>query len=53
MKTAGENPSLQHVNAIRMENLILRVMGNGDIQRTGAAHGTFQVVADPSKLPGL
>jgi hypothetical protein len=53
IRTVGENPASQHINAIRMENLILRVMGNGDNQRTGAAHGTHEVIADPSKLPSL
>ena len=51
--TNGEDPSAQHVNAIRMENLILRVMGDGDIQRTGEDHGLRTPVPNPSSLPKL
>jgi hypothetical protein len=51
--TNGEDASAHHVNAIRMENLILRVMGFGNTQRTGEAHGTKTVVTDASSLPKL
>lgn len=47
----GEDVSSQHVNAIRMENLILRVMGKGDIQRTGENHGPKTIVENRSALP--
>jgi hypothetical protein len=49
--TTGEDASGQHVNAIRMENLILRVMGFGNIQRTGEGHQLKTLVTDPSGLP--
>lgn len=51
--TNGEDAAGHHVNAIRMENLILRVMGQGGIQRTGEDHGNKSAVPDPSKLPKL
>ena len=41
----------QHADAIRTENLILRVMGHKDIQRDGTQHADFSKVSDPSKLP--
>ena len=47
----GEDVSAHHANAIRMENLILRVMGQGNIQRTGEAHGNRSLVEQPSILP--
>jgi hypothetical protein len=51
MAIGGEDASGQHVNAIRMENLILRAMGQGNIQRTGEDHGPKTAVPDPSALP--
>jgi hypothetical protein len=51
--TNGEDPSGQHVNAIRMENLILRVMGQGNIQRTGEGHQIKTAVTNPGSLPKL
>jgi RHS repeat-associated protein len=47
----GEDASGHHVNAIRMENLILRVMGQGNVQRTGEGHGDKTPVSQPSTLP--
>ncbi len=49
--TSGEDAAGHHVNAIRMENLILRIMGHGDVQRTGEKHGLMTPVANPSELP--
>ena len=41
----------QHVDAVRTENLILRVMGYKNIQRDGTQHADRSKVAEPSKLP--
>ena len=43
--------SSQQADAIRTENLILRVMGYGNIQRDGTDHGDRTPVTDQSKLP--
>jgi RHS repeat-associated protein len=44
--------SQQKTDAIRTENLLLRMMGNGSIQRTGTSHSPGNnPVQDPSKLP--
>jgi hypothetical protein len=45
------NASTQQVDAIRTENLILRVMSYGNIQRDGTNHGNLQSVSNPSSLP--
>jgi hypothetical protein len=42
-----------HVHAIRMENLILRVMGFTNIQRTGEGHAMGTRVVNASALPEL
>lgn len=42
----------QQTDAIQTENLILRVMGFGNIQRDGTGHGNGQKVENPSALPG-
>ncbi|MCW3464808.1 hypothetical protein [Chitinophaga nivalis] len=47
----GEETAGHHVNAIRMENLILRVMGQGTIQRTGEDHTKKTKIQNPSALP--
>ena len=41
----------QQTDAIQTENLILRVMGFGNIQRTGTGHGDGTPVANPSAFP--
>jgi|GEM_PF-1912803 len=41
----------QHQDAIRTENLILRVMGMGSVQRDGTNHADNSKVTDPSNLP--
>lgn len=48
---SGRAESDQHTDAIRLENLMLRVMGKGHIQRTGKDHGPNTPVVNPSKLP--
>jgi hypothetical protein len=48
----GRGDASQQVDAIRMENLILRVMGSSNIQRDGTGHGDGTKVTDPSNLPG-
>lgn len=47
----GRGDANQHPDAIRLENLTLRVMGKGLIQRTGVDHGPKTPVNGPSKLP--
>jgi hypothetical protein len=49
----GRGPSSQQADAIRMENLILRVMGLGNIQRDGTDHSPGTKLDNPSKLPGF
>lgn len=48
----GRGASAQHADAIRAENLILRVMGFGNIQRDGTSHADRTKVTNPSSLPG-
>ncbi len=48
----GRGDANQQQDAIRLENLILRVMGQGGIQRDGTDHGTRVKVENTSKLPG-
>jgi RHS repeat-associated protein len=48
----GRGDANQQQDAIRLENLILRVMGQGGTQRDGTDHGTRVKVENPSKLPG-
>ena len=43
--------SSQSTDAIQMENLILRVLGSGNIQRDGTNHGDKMPVVDPSRIP--
>jgi RHS repeat-associated protein len=43
----------QHSDAIRTENLILRMMGHGELQRTGANHAGGEPIPNPSGLPGF
>jgi len=45
--------SSQHVDAIKTENLILRVMGHGNVQRTGTGHAGGTAVPNASGLPGF
>ena len=47
----GRGDANQHPDAIRLENLALRVMGKGHVQRTGNDHGPRTPVVEPSKLP--
>jgi len=42
----------QQADAIQTENLILRVMGFGNVQRDGTGHGNGTKVDNPSALPG-
>lgn len=44
--------SQQQNDAIQTENLILRVMGKGTIQRDGTGHGNGSKVSNPSGIPG-
>ncbi len=44
--------SSQHVDAVRTENLILRVIGQPDKQIDGTQHGDKSKVQDPKALPG-
>ena len=43
----------QHMDAIRTENLILRMMGKGDLQRDGTGHAQGTKITSPSLLPGF
>ncbi len=45
--------SSQHVDAVQTENLILRVMGNGNVQRNGTGHADGSRISNPSALPGF
>ena len=49
----GRGNANQHKDAIQMENLIIRVMGHGDIQRNGTDHGTKVKINDASKRPSF
>ena len=42
----------QQADAIQTENLILRVMGQGGVQRDGTGHGNGEKVTNPSQIPG-
>jgi RHS repeat-associated protein len=44
--------SSQHVDAVRTENLILRVIGQPNKQIDGTQHGDGSKVQDPKALPG-
>ncbi len=41
----------QHKDAIRLENLVIRVIGSGIIQPDGTNHGSQVKIANPSRLP--
>jgi len=43
----------QHVDAIQVENLILRVMGRGHIQRDGSNHGQGTKISNASAIPSF
>jgi len=45
--------SSQHVDAVRTENLILRVKGMGDKQRDGTNHGDRTKIKDAKALPNF
>ena len=47
----GRGDASQHEDAILFENLLLRVMGYGDIQRDGGDHTNSQVISNPRKQP--
>lgn len=49
--TSGRGENNQHVDAIQLENLVLRVMGLGNIQRIGADHGNWSKIDNPSAIP--
>lgn len=48
----GRGQANQHIDAIRTENLILRVMGIGYINN-GSNHGPRVIIPNPSILPGF
>ncbi|WP_367865792.1 hypothetical protein [Pedobacter sp. WC2423] len=41
----------QHSDAIQLENLILRVMGKGNIQRDGSNHDNNTKISNASAIP--
>ncbi len=43
--------STQHIDAVRTENLIHRVMGNPNSQINGTQHGPLTPVIDPKEIP--
>lgn len=47
----GRTHEQQHTDAIRLENLTLRVSGHSSIQRTGQDHFNKSKVSDYSNLP--
>lgn len=47
----GRGAGNQHQDAIRFENLLLRIMGLGNVQRTGEDHGTRAKIQNPSQIP--
>ena len=49
----GRNGANQHEDAIRLENMILRVMGHGNVQRDGTNHAGGAKIANPSDRPGF
>ena len=49
----GRGAANQHQDAIRAENLVLRVMGHGIIQRDGTDHGPKTKINNPSTLPAF
>lgn len=48
---SGRSDVNQHQDAIKLENLILRVMGHQTIQRDGIDHGPKTVISNASALP--
>ena len=48
---SGRSAANQHQDAIKLENLILRVMGHQTIQRDGTDHGPKTVISNASALP--
>lgn len=48
----GRGQANQHVDAVRTENLILRVMGSTYINN-GSTHGPRIIIPNPSALPGF
>lgn len=46
------NDTFQHEDAIQLENLVLRIMGKGNVQRTGENHDKGQPIANVSQIPG-
>ena len=53
LSAIGNTMSEQHTESIKFENMILRVMGHKNIQRTEEDHGTNNktAISDPSKRP--
>ena len=49
--STGRGAANQHTDAIQMENLIIRVMGHGNVQRTGTNHGPGTRVQNASDRP--
>ena len=47
----GRGESNQHEDAILLENLVLRVMGYNNIQRTGADHAERAIIQNNTKSP--
>jgi hypothetical protein len=50
--SVGRGDAHQHIDAISLENQVLRVMGHSTIQRDGTDHGTRVKISEPSKKPG-
>jgi hypothetical protein len=46
------NDTFQHEDAIQLENLVLRIMGKGNVQRTGKDHDKGQPIKNISQIPG-
>ena len=42
----------QHQDAIKLENLIIRVMGNTGVQRDGTDHGPRTLISNSNTIPG-
>ncbi|WP_271768684.1 DUF6443 domain-containing protein [Aquimarina algiphila] len=49
----GRGDTNQHQDAIRTENLVLRVIGKKNIQRDGTDHGPKTKIKTPSASPGF
>ena len=47
----GRGAHNQHQDAIRLENMVLRVMGHGEVQRTGRDHGSREQIKNASQIP--